>query len=436
MIQVALVLIGTMAAMLALFNRRATAYLMLPAIALSPEINVGGLAVRIEDFLMIPFAVGWLMHIAVFKDRQRTSLDKLLIAYVLVAFAGTFWGVHLGTAHLFTLDKYISAPFHLLKRVEFVLLFFILADTLRTIDDCRRYTYVMILSFLGLSVFALVEYLTNGSIAVAPAGAPIHEPGWASVLNIGLALSLLPVARPPVKLLLGALILFSLVVLPLSFGRNFIATTVLLLLYTGIFQDRWVLALLPVPWLIGLLLYPERVIQRILTFQHLLAPDITGAHSQGASLLSRIQSPIFYSLYALGHSPVFGFGPGSIPLGYPDDEYVTQLFYTGLVGLTIFILLGARLFRLAQQTVKAAPDPFSSALAKGLRFALAAYGIYSIFSPSLSATRAGGFFFVTIAVLAALHRATVEAPAQEVRIAQYTSGPGSPHTTRGLPARA
>ncbi len=413
-LQIALVVLGAMVAVLALFNRRAAIFLILPAIALSPEIHVGGLAVRVEDLLMIPLAVGWLVHLCVFKHRQRTPLDRLLLAYVLAAVAGTLWGGFLGTAHFLTLDKYISAPFHLLKRIEFVLLFFIMADTLRSLDDVRRFAYVMMASLLGLSAFSLVQYLSNGAIALAPAGAPIHEPGLASVLNIALGLSLLQGARPSAKPLLGALMLFSLLVLPLSLGRNFMATTMAILLYAGLFQQRWILALLPIPVLAGVLLYPEHVIQRILTFQHALSTDVTGTSAEGASLLSRVIPPGTHALFTLGHSPVFGFGLGSIPLGFMDSEYTTQLFYTGLVGFSIFLLLGVRLFRMTREAITAAPDPFSAALARGLRFVLAAYALYSIFSPSISAARAGGFFFVAIALLAALHRAVVE-PVEEPR---------------------
>lgn len=413
MIALALAVTGVLVTLLAFFNRRAAIYLILPAIALSPEVHAGGLAVRIEDLLMVPLAAGWIIHLCVFKDRRRTPLDRLLIAYVLAALAGSVWGTYLGTAHVLTLDKYVSAPFHLLKRIEFVLLFFIVADTLRSVDDIRRYAYMMVASLLALSGFSLVAFLGNRAIALAPAGAPVHEPGLASVLTVALAVSLIPVARPPARALLGALILFSLVVLPLSLGRNFIATAVVLLLYVGITQQRWIFLALPVPWLIGLLFYPEQVVRRVLTFQHALAPDITGSVSQGASLLSRVQSPLRYAVIALGHSPLFGFGLGSVPLGFMDSEYTTQLTYTGLVGFAVFLLVGIRVFEMARRAIAAAPDPFSAALARGLRFVLAAYALYSLFSPSISAARAGGLFFVAIALLAALHWAVVREAAPE-----------------------
>ncbi len=70
---------------LAVFSRRAVLYLILPAIALTPEIPILGVPIRIEDFLMVPLVAGWLAHLCVFKNRQRTPLDRLLVAYIIVA---------------------------------------------------------------------------------------------------------------------------------------------------------------------------------------------------------------------------------------------------------------------------------------------------------------------------------------------------------------
>jgi len=399
-------------ALLVFVNRRAAFYLIIPAVAISPEMPLLGLSVRVEDLLMIPLTVGWLAHVCVTKGRRRTPLDRVLIAYLAVALVGTVWGGYLGTAHFATLDKYVSAPFHLLKRFEFAFLFFILVDTLETPGEVRRYTYVLMASLVALSGFALVEFLSNQHIALAPAGAPVHEPGLASMINVALALSLLRVARPPAKVLLSAVILFSVAVLPLTLGRNFIATTGLVLLYVGLFQQRWILALLPVPWLMGAYLYPQHVVERVLTFEQAFAPDITGFQTQGAALISRVVSPGQYSLLALGYSPLVGFGLGSIPLGSMDSEYATQIFYTGLLGLAVFVILGARLFRIAREAVRAARDPVHVGLARGFQLVLAAYAIHSIFSPSISATRGGEIFFVAVGLLCVLHRSLTQAPGE------------------------
>jgi hypothetical protein len=392
-------------ASVAVFYRRAALTLIIPVIALSPDIPILGIPVRIEDLLMVPLAAGWLASLCVFKERQRAPLDRLLIAYFLVGLAGTAWGGYLGTIQFTSLSKEAGAAFHLLKRFEFVLLFFIISDTLRTPREVQHLTYVLMASMIGLSAFGAAQFFSNGIIAEGPAGTPSHEPGLASMLNVVLALSLIPSARPAGRFILGAIGAFSMAVLPLSLGRNYVATTGLIMLYMGLTRQRWVLGLVPVILAIGLVLYPSHVVKRVESFQHVFTPDPTGTRTQGAALLSRVEAPGYYGLVALGYSPVLGLGLGSRPLGAMDSEFVTQLLYTGIAGTAIFLMLGARVFRLARNVMRAAPTPSMAGLAGGFHLIAVAYAIHSLFSPSISAGRVGAMFFVMVGLLVVLHRA-------------------------------
>lgn len=401
--------LGAALAFLIVLNRRFALLLIPPAIALSPEIFIAGLPLRVEDMVIMVLAAGWIARLLVFQDRRRTPLDRLLLVYVGVAIASILWGAVIGTVALRSTDQLYSAPLHLLKRVEFVLLFLIIADTLVTTADVRRYTYILIASMLALNVFSLAQFLSNQYLALAPAGAPVHEPGLAAMLNIALALGLMPTARAPGRVLLGLIMVFSVAVLPLALGRNFVASTMLIMLYVGVFQHRWLLAMIPVPWLFVRFIFPEHILARYLTFRYALAPDITGFETQGAALISRVIPPGYHALLALGYSPVVGFGLASRPLGFIDSEYATQLFYTGLLGLLIFFILGVRLFRMAAEARRLAQDRVTAGLARAFQLALICYAIFSIFSPSISAARGGGLFFLIIGLLAVLHRAQVTA---------------------------
>ncbi|MDR7545144.1 MAG: hypothetical protein QN120_12940 [Armatimonadota bacterium] len=406
--QAAVAAAATAVGVLGLANRRLLLYLVPPAVALSPEIPVLGIPVRVEDLLMVPLVAGWAAHLLIYQDRRGTPLDRLLVGYATVGVVATVWGGLLGTAHFFTTNPLFSGPFHVLKRIEFVLLFLILADTLGTVAQARRFAYLVLASLAGLEVFALATFLSTRYLALAPAGSPVHEPGLAGMLIVALGLGLFPAASRGLKAGLAVLMLFSLGILPLTLGRNFTATTALVIAYVGLTQQRWALALLPVPWLVVRYLYPEHVLERLLSLQYLLTPDVTGGATQGAALLSRVIPPGYHGLLALGYSPLLGFGLASRPLGAIDSEYATQLFYTGLVGLALFLTLGRQLFRMAAQARVWAGDPSAQSLARGLQLALAAYAVFSIFSPSISAARAGGVFFLLAGVLAVLHRAGVD----------------------------
>lgn len=408
---------------LAFFNRRAALYLIVPAIALTPEIPFLGVPLRLEDLLMVPLAAGWLAHQCVFKDRQRTPLDRLLFAYVIVGLFATLWGGYVGSVHLTELSKDLGAPFHFLKRIELVLLFLIVCDTLKSPADVQRMTYVLMVSMVGLSAFAIHQYLSNPTvvtpggqaehIAVGPAD-PGHEAGLASMINVALALGLLPAVKRPAKLLLLAIVLFAAAVLPPTLGRSYTATTAIIMLYIGVTYQRWILLFFPVAWLVALYVYPPAIVQHILTLQHAFALDISGEATSGAAVISRAIPPAYFSLLGLGHSPILGFGLASRPLGFLDSEYSTQLFYTGLVGLAIFVMLWVRLFRLANEVVRTAREPLHAAMARGFHLVWVAYLVHSIFSASISASRAGALFFVAAGLLVALHRVSAQ-PREELR---------------------
>jgi hypothetical protein len=412
---VGIMLAAVLVVVLAVFNQVLALYAIALAAALSPGISLG-VQVRVDDLLMSVFASAWLLRKVTFGDRKGSALDRILLAYLLVAFASILWGTYLGTAH-YTLDKLSSAPFHFLKRAEFVFLFFVIVDTLRTADDVKRFTYVMIAALVALSTYSLIEYLQTGGagIALSPPGAPVHEPGWASLLNIALCLSLLPAASRSGKVLLSAVVCLSLAVLPLTIGRNFMASTYFIILYVGLVQQRWLLLFLPVPVLMWLITLPERFVNRILTFQHVFALDTTGQVAQGAALISRVIYPLQYAILALGYSPLLGFGLGSTPLGAIDSEYSTQIFYTGFIGFAIFLMMGARLFRMVRETREAATTPLVAALANSYQLILLAYAFYSMLAASISAQRPGTFFFIAIGMIAALHRSVTEPASEDQR---------------------
>ncbi|HEX9245493.1 MAG TPA: hypothetical protein VGA35_04970, partial [bacterium] len=390
-VQAGVAFLAAAIAILVFFNRRAALYFIIPAMALSPELPVLGIPVGIDDFLMVPLVAGWLAHLCVFKGRQRTPLDRVVVAYLLVGVLATLWGAHLGTAH-WTTNKDISSPFHLLKRLEFLLVFFILVDTLTTANEARHFAYVLIASMVGVSLFGLGSFLSNHVMALRP-GVSAHEAGVASMIAAPLALSLIPAGKPSARILLGAAVAFSIAVLPLSLGRNFIAVTGLIVLYVALFQQRWALLLLPI-FLIGLYLYPSHITERVLSFQYAFHPGPEAVQADAAALVYRADPIKHWLGLTLAYSPVLGFGLASVPLSFIDSEYGVQLAYTGLTGLAVFLLLGVRLFRLAKQATMAAHSVRDAGLARGLQLVLVAYAIYSVFASSVSPTHVGEFIFV------------------------------------------
>jgi len=424
------VLLGMLAAgvgVVALFNPKIALFLIVPAMALSPDLPVHGVAVRAEDLMMVPLTVGWLAHLCVAKTRRRTPFDRLLVAYILVGIAATLWGMTLGTVHLATVSKYESSPLHVLKRIEFVVLFFIVADTVESLVDVRRIVYVLLGSMIALSLYSAWQFHTNQAIALGPEGAPIHEPGLASMVTVGLALGLMRTASTPrARFVLGLIVLFGVATLPLALGRNYIAATLIILLYVGLREQRWILFAMPALAAVALLLYPEGIAHRVLTLGSAFSPDLSSLNQTSTaptSIFYRAQAPLYYTVWALGASPLLGLGMGSVPLGFIDSEYVVQLFYTGLAGLAIFLVFGAKLLRVMRDMRRATTDPEAAGLVQGLQLVTIGYAVYSVFAASVSATHTGGPFFIVAALAGALSRQLLPQPlaATEARMERLGS---------------
>jgi len=132
-------------------------------------------------------------------------------------------------------------------------------------------------------------------------------------------------------------------------------------------------------------------------------------------LVDRLGPAVAHSWEVITSSPLVGWGLGSIALGSMDSEYATQMVYTGILGFAIFIWLVVRIARMvgtAYDVAQAQDSPARPWIA-GLQHCLLGYALYSTFSPSISAARAGAFFFTVLGLAAVLYHQVVERPATE-----------------------
>jgi hypothetical protein len=435
--------VGLAVALVAALNPRVAIALIIPAIAVSPELPLP-LRLKAEDVLMVPLAAGWIAKLLATREREGSPLDRPLWVYFGAAIVGSAWGAYSGylsmSGNLLTLDQYRSTPLHVIKRLEFVLLYLIIVDSVRTKQQVKNYIYLMMAGMLALAYYGASTVFGGSHIALAPEGAPIHEPAIASMLNIALGLSLLPASRGPGRLAILGLLLFSVYTLPLSLGRNFMIATAVVVAYIGLFHQRWVVGLIPIALFIGGTILPDRVVDRFTTLTGAFQLDPTGEATGGASVLSRLVPPATRGLLAFGYSPFFGFGLAAVPLGFIDSEYATQLVYTGLLGVAAFLAVVVTLVRTARATrvaAEALADPLYLWLARGFQCCLLAYGTFSVFSPSISASRAGGFFFVLVGLMSVLHRTLARELAERppVAAAPPDAEPVSASARRTAPVR-
>src|SRR5438132_7560870 len=269
---------GVLYALLALASPKAALFVLLPTFALAPETQVGQVLIRPDDVMLSILAISWGLRRVVSTARRTTPLDQPLVAYFAVGLAATLWGATIGTADFTSLAKYSASGLHLLKRLEFVLYFFILRDTLRSISDARWMIYTFMASLAGLTVYSFGRFQETAKIALGPAGTPIHEPALASMLNVALALGFLVTqggaAKKGVAL---AVLLGSLYTLPFGLGRNYAMSTLLTLVSVAVWRKRPAVLLLPlavvVVSLAGVTLFPQGVTERFRTLQSAFSPS-------------------------------------------------------------------------------------------------------------------------------------------------------------------
>jgi hypothetical protein len=291
-----------------------------------------------------------------------------------------------------------------------------LTDTLRSMHDVRKCVYVFMASLAGLSLYALGRFYDTGHIALAPIGAAIHEPGLAAMLNVALALGLLVASKTAASSLLsGSVLMGSLWVLPFSLGRNFIVSTLAMLGLVAFSQKRALLLLLPLAWIVAPVIFPEHVLARLASVRFAFNADAPAYSAAGASVYvpSRFGPGLTYGGEVANSSPLLGWGLGSVPLGSVDSEYAGQFIATGVLGFAVFLWLILRIRRVTRDTHRTATALDSPALPfiAGLQHALLGYALYSVFSPSISAARAGAFFYTIVGLIAVIHRELARAPA-------------------------
>jgi hypothetical protein len=401
-----LLMFGAPFTMLSLLSPKAALFVLLPTIALAPEVQVGPVLLRPDDLMLTVVLLSWGLR-RLGSRRTGTPLDRALWVYFAVGLVATLWGAAIGTADLQSLNQYSASGLHLVKRLQFVLYFLCLTDTLRSGKDVRQFTYVFMASLAALSAYSLTRFYQTSLIATAPVGAAIHEPGLAAMLNVALALGLLVASRRfASSVMSGSVLLGSLWVLPFSLGRNFILSTAAMLGMVAFSRKRALLLLLPLAWVMAPLVLPEHVLARLVSVRYAFTEGAGGLAGASVYVPSRLTPGAAYGEEVLATSPVVGWGLGSVPLGSIDSEYAGQFVMTGIVGFAAFMWLVVRIARMTREAYTAARAQQSPAFpyVAGLQYGLLGYALYSIFSPSISAARAGAFFFTILGLLAILHR--------------------------------
>ncbi len=348
---------------------------------LSPEFAVGGvfyrdIIIRLEDVLIIVIFFGWLARIAVNREEGRlrsTALNLPILFYALACFVATGARV---------IREPLSAKasfFFLLKYLEYFLLFFMVANHLRSLRQARTFLFCLVLTCLCVCVFGIWQIPSGGRVTAPFEGAG-GEPNTLSgylILMIALMFSLLLYERSlRNRLFLLASSALALVVFMYTLSRGgwfafFPMALVLVLLnrrHRHYLAPLFIVAIVLLPHAL-----PVKVHHRIEdAFQEHKRYNVLGVTvtlSESAS--SRVDSwgdGINY----WKKSPLIGHGiPTTLVM---DNHYSRVLVETGALGMLSFLFMLARLWVSGRRLLAPAQEN-SFARALGLGFCAGFVGL-------------------------------------------------------------
>jgi O-antigen ligase len=157
-------------------------YVLIFSMLLAPEVIAGdiggkatlgrGLTLRLEDFILLFIGLSWFARTAVDKTTglfSKTPLNQPIAAYILACLLATLWGKITGDV------QGIAGFFFVLKYFEYMIVFFMVVNYVRTPDQAKRLLFCLFLTCFIVSVYGLIQIPGGGRVS-APFEGEVGEP--------------------------------------------------------------------------------------------------------------------------------------------------------------------------------------------------------------------------------------------------------------------
>lgn len=384
--------------------------LLILAISLSPEIQMGGIPLRIEDLLVPVVFFFWFFRQISLRRKFKPTKMKLPIALFLFFMA-------IATVHAFIVNpdmNRIIAFFHFLKHVEYILIFILVFNVVKTRNGLRFLSYCAIGAafILALQSILMPVGLQGGDILSTFSGGSgesqainrlrgvITETaniyGGFLMFNILIVLGfLLEEKRTAQKFLFGFIALCLLYPMLFTLSRSSYVGLMMGLIFLGFAREPKIIVFLMVAPLMALSVVPPDVLDRILSiYQAFTSVELTPAWQ------ARLSAWELYLPTIIKH-PFIGKGLYFIPPGEVDNELVLRGVETGILGLLSFLWVFISFFRRALFNFRQAMEPIDAQLNLGYLAGMVGLSFHSLAATSFTAIRtAEPIYFFSGLVLA------------------------------------
>ena len=410
-------------------------YVVIFSMLLSPQFGnkgagVGagrGITFRTEDFVLLVIGFSWLAKTAVNKELNliaRTPLNWPILVYVATTLGATLLGSLTGTVNW-------SGYFHVLKYVEYFVIYYMVVNNLRDREHGWRLVGAAFITAAIVSVIGLAQ-VPSGERVSAPFEGEIGEPNtfggyllFMMAIAAGIAFETENTRRRA-----QCLILLGVMAVPFFFTLSRAS-------YLGVIPAFLVIASLTTRrrFAVGLILLglvtspvlifvaPKSVKDRVTyTFKEEKGSDTVrlGKVAFDPSTSARLLS-FKSALAGFVQRPIFGWGVTGF--GFMDAQYARVLAETGLVGLAVFLWLMWKVGRHALDVYATRGDPEERGLVLGFLAGFAGLLVHAFGSNTFIIVRIMEPFWLITGIVMMIPALEAKERAAAAAAAQFTLAP-------------
>ena len=414
---------GVLVFIIAFVNTDLALIILIFSMLLSPEFTSGevpgrAIKVRIDDIFIIVIFLGWIAKMAINKElglMRSTRLNTPIMVYIVICLLSSFVAMIEGRLNFRT------SIFYLLKYIEYFMLFFLVANNMKTVAQAKKYIFYLLLTCGIVSIYSLASGAIGGRVS-APfesggGGEPNTLAGYLMLmmaLMMGFIFNSVPNNR---RLMLIGLLSVSAIAFLYTLSRSGWISSFVAIAAFIVFNKKHRMILIAVLMLVIILLpifAPKQVQQRVNdTFTPFRTYKVMGgAVGIDESGTARIDSwKIGFTRWL--KKPVLGYG---IPAGAViDNQYTRVLNETGLIGLGAFISILMVIFSMAKNIYDSMKDDdFAQAVSVGLLAGFMGLLLFSAAAATFIIIRIMEPFWFLVAIVAVLPELERDEPGVEI----------------------
>jgi len=388
-------------------------YVLIFSMLLSPEIIAGdiggkatlgrGLTLRLEDFLLLSIGLSWFARTAVDKTTglfRKTPLNQPIAAYILACFVATLWGKITGDV------EGIAGFFFVLKYFEYMIVFFMVINFVKTPDQAKRLVFCLFLTCFIVSVYGLIQIPGGGRVS-APFEGELGEPntfgGYLVFMGV-VAVALMDHLKD-MRVRLGLAVLLVVLLLSLLYTQSRASYLALIPAYivVSLFSRRrfYLIAGVIIALALSPLIIPHVAKERI-------AETFTQPVQKGQIQFGKLRIDTSASARIVSYrealsdwkeKPILGYGVTGTT--FMDAQYARILVESGVLGLLAFAWLIYAIFQVGLSAWRDQPDNLMRGLSVGLIAGLVGLLVHAIGANTFIIVRImEPFWFITGIIVA------------------------------------